>query len=154
MAGYSWRLFAKWNISRLRGFKNLFMGPEKRRPQESRSKAGKPKKLPFYTRVPPTRIERYQTYMNRAFRLSPTLEFEPNDSRVDSLLAQVADSDSLSRLDFELMIIQYVFAEPYRREKHRSDWVQTVMDHGQSDFFPDPWAIVAALFVVDESSPR
>jgi len=52
----------------------------------------------------------------------------------------------LSEMDLELMRLQFVYADRFMREKHRSCWVRTVLKRMDTDFFPDPWAIVSAVF--------
>ena len=105
------------------------------------------KKLPFYSHIPSTQIGVYQSYVDRAFGLSPTLEFEENDPQLSELMDKAANTDSLYQLDVELMMIQYVHADEYVREKYRSNWVEKVVNRKDTDFFPDPWTIISALFV-------
>jgi hypothetical protein len=64
----------------------------------------------------------------------------------EPLLAEVANRDSLSELDLELMRLQYVCADRLRREEYRSRWVKKVMNRQDTDFLPDPWTIIQALF--------
>lgn len=105
-----------------------------------------PKKVPFYSHVSPDQIRIYQSYFDRALELSSTLEFKQNDLRFKRLLIEAAANDSLSEIDFELMRLQYVCADNYMREKYRSRWVETVLERRNKDFFPDPWAIISAVF--------
>ena len=44
------------------------------------------------------------------------------------------------------MRLQYVCADRLRREEYRSNWVKKVMNLQDTDFFPDPWTIIQALF--------
>lgn len=122
----------------------------KGRVEETRTRADikqkKLKKVPFYCHFSTDQVRLYQIYIDRALKLSPTLEFEENDPRLKKLLAEAANRDSLSELDFELMRLQYVYADKYLRTRHRTCWVQTVINRKDTDFFPDPWAIISAVF--------
>ncbi len=105
-----------------------------------------PRKVPFYSHISMGQIQLYQSYFDHAVKLSSTLEFKQNDLRFNKLLAEAAIIDSLSEMDLELMRLQFVYANKNMREKHRSCWVETVLKRGDTDFFPDPWAIVSAVF--------
>lgn len=104
------------------------------------------RKVPFYSQIPTTRISLYQAYINRAFQLSPTLEFEKNDLRFHGLLTEAARSDALNQLDLELMRIQFVLADKRSREQYRDCWAVKVVNRRQDDFFPSPWTILTAFF--------
>jgi hypothetical protein len=109
-----------------------------------------PKRAPFYSHIATDQIEPYQGYINRAFGLSPTLEFEENHYLFSELLAEAAARDSLSELDLELMRLQYVYADRSQREKYRTSWAEKVINREDTDFFPDPWDIISAIFAKDE----
>jgi len=104
------------------------------------------RKIPFYSQIPTTRIRLYQTYIDRAFELSPTLEFSLGDDRFNRLLQEAAHKDSLSVLDLELMRMQYVLADETLREQCRENWAVTVVNRQADDFFPGPWSILSAMF--------
>jgi hypothetical protein len=104
------------------------------------------KKVPFYSQIPTTRIRLYQTYIDRAFELSPTLEFALGDDRFNRLLKEAAYKDSLSVLDLELMRMQYVLADETLREQCRESWAVKVVNRQEDDFFPSPWSILSAMF--------
>lgn len=104
------------------------------------------RKVPFYSRIPTTRIRVYQTYIDRAFELSPTLEFSLGDDRLNRLLQEAAYKDSLSVLDLELMRMQYVLADETLREQCRKNWAVKVVNRQKDDFFPGPWSILSAMF--------
>jgi hypothetical protein len=108
------------------------------------------KKVPFYSHIELDQITLYQAYIDRAFEMSPTLEFEQDDPRLHELFAEALSRDSLSELDLELMRLQYVYADEYKRIGHRANWVEKVVNRGDVDFFPDPWTIVSAVFAEDE----
>ena len=114
--------------------------------EESHIRPRKLRKLPFYSHIPSTQIGTYQSYVDRAFELSPTLEFEENDPRLSKLMDRAVNNDSLNQLDLELIMIQYVHADEYLREKYRSSWVEKVVNRKDTDFFPDPWTIISAVF--------
>jgi hypothetical protein len=105
------------------------------------------RKVPFYSQIPTTRIRTYQAYINRAFQLSPTLEFEKTDLRFNKLLAEAARNDSLDQIDLELMRMQYVLADKAKRKKYRPYWAVKVINRKKNDFFPSPWSVVSGLFV-------
>ncbi len=103
-------------------------------------------KVPFYSQIPTTRIRVYQSYIDRAFELSPTLEFSLGDDRFNRLLQEAAYKDSLSVLDLELMRMQYVLADETLREQCRENWAVKVVNRQKNDFFPGPWSILSAMF--------
>jgi hypothetical protein len=105
------------------------------------------KKVPFYSQIPTTNIRLYQAYINRAFQLSPTLEFEETDMRFNKLLTEAAHNDSLNQIDLELMRMQYVLADKALRKKYRPYWAVKVINRKKNDFFPSPWSVISALFV-------
>jgi hypothetical protein len=114
--------------------------------KDAGTKPRKPKKIPFYAHIARVHIPLYQSYFDRALALSSTLEFGETDPRFNKLLDEAAANDSLSEIDLELMRLQYVCADRSMREKRRSCWVETVLKRRDGDFFPDPWAILSALF--------
>jgi hypothetical protein len=105
-----------------------------------------PPKTPFYTHISMDQIQIYQRYFDRALELSSTLEFERDGLRFKRLLAEASANDSLSEIDLEVMRLQYICADKYLREKYRSRWVETVTKRRDSDFFPDPWVVISAVF--------
>jgi hypothetical protein len=111
-----------------------------------------PKKVPFYSYISPNQIQRYQRYLDRALKLSSTLEFKKNDLRFNNLLVKAVSNDSLSELDLETMRLQYIHADKHMRAKHRGCWVETVLNRKNADLFPDPWAIVLAVFAKADST--
>jgi hypothetical protein len=104
------------------------------------------RKVPFYAHVPTGQIRAYQQYMDRAFALSPSLTFDLRDNRFNDLLKEATAHDGISGLDLEIMRMQYLFADPKRREKYRHEWAVKVVNREENDFFPSPWAIISALF--------
>lgn len=104
------------------------------------------RKIPFYAHVPTRHIRSYQNYIDRAFALSPSLEFEKGDKRFSNLLEEATGTGSLSVLDLEIMRMQYLLADPDKREEYQSEWAVKVINRQADDFFPSPWAILASLF--------
>ncbi len=91
-----------------------------------------------YSHLTSSQIRLYQSYIDRAFELSPTLEFDQDDLRFHKLMTEVADNHSLSELDFEMMRLQYIYADKCVREKYRTRWVEKVMARKTNNFFSDP----------------
>jgi hypothetical protein len=114
----------------------------------SRDTKAQPKlqKTPFYAHVPTRNIHSYQKYMDRAFALSPSLEFDQKDSRFKNLLEEATDHAGISALDLEIMRMQYLLADPEKREQYRHEWAVKVVNREEDDFFPSPWAIISVLF--------
>ncbi len=106
----------------------------------------KPKKVPFYSQIPTPQIRSYQSYINRAFLLSESLEFGQDDARFEKLLKEAETNDSLNKIDLELMRLQYVCANKDLRDSYRVNWAVTVVNREDDDFFPAPWTIISALF--------
>lgn len=126
--------------------RDMFRRLRKKKDNTPRVRTGKLKKVPFYSHLPTHQIQVYQRYIDRAFEMSPTLEFTGNDTQLHGLLADAAQNYSLSELDFELMRLQYIYADEFLRKKHRSRWVETVINRKDDDFFPDAWTIIAEIF--------
>ena len=114
--------------------------------QASDRTSGGLKKVPYYSHISKADIHAYQRYFDRALKLSSTLEFERNDSRFKRLLAEAVTNDALSDIDLEVMRLQYVCADKHKRQKHCRHWVKTVLKRRDNDFFPDPWAVITAVF--------
>ena len=129
--------------------KDVFGAFQERASNKLYVKQRKLKRIPFYSHIRPNQIQVYQRYIDQAFELSPTLEFKENDSLLHRLLGEAVENDCMSQLDFELMRLQYVYADEFLRQRHRSSWVEAVIKRKDNDFFPDAWAIVAGVF--DES---
>ena len=116
---------------------------------KSCTKIGLKKRKPssFYAQIPTNQIRVYQAYIDRAFQLSPTLEFKKNDLRFHSLLVEAAHTHALSQVDLELMRMQYVLADKTSRRAYRQQWAVKVINRRENDFFPSPWAVLSALFM-------
>ncbi len=104
------------------------------------------KKVPFYSQIHTPQIRSYQSYINRAFLLSESLEFGRNDARFEQLLKEAETYDSLNKIDLELMRLQYVGANKELRDSYRANWAVTVVNCKDDDFFPAPWTIISTLF--------
>jgi hypothetical protein len=111
------------------------------------SQYGEIRKLPFYSHVRSDQIGVYQDYLNRAFAICPTLEFDENDRRLNRLFQEATEKDALHELDLEMMMRQFINANGRLREKYRADWVERVLSRQADGFIPDPWDIIAAAFV-------
>ncbi len=114
--------------------------------QRAKISRRKPKKVPFYSQIPTIEIRSYQSYINRAFLLSESLEFGQNDARFEQLLKEAEANSSLNKIDLELMRLQYVYANKDLRDSYRVNWAVTVVNRNNDDFFPSPWTIISALF--------
>jgi hypothetical protein len=108
---------------------------------------GEIRKVPFYAHVRSDQIGVYQDYLNRAFAISPTLEFDENDHRLNRLFQEATEKDALHELDLEMMMRQFANTNGRLRERHRADWVERVLSRQADGFIPDPWDIIAAAFV-------
>jgi len=100
----------------------------------------------FYSGIPSSQVQCYQRALNRAFELCPSMAFEVNDPRLCEWLREAERASSLSKLDFEMMRIQYVLADQGIREEYRSMWAVTVICLEDTGFFPSPWEILSGLF--------
>lgn len=144
MHWYAWPLGILCKVLDVRNWRTFDSRSRESRIDGNRAGASMPK-TKFYSGIPTTRINLYQQYLNRAFALSPSLEFEPDDPRLERLLEE-AETASLSKLDLELMRMQYVFADKDLREDYRNRWAVTVINREDTGFFPSPWDILSALF--------
>jgi hypothetical protein len=149
MAWFFGPFVALWALIRPRSLKKAGCFRAK---DESITKIGRKrrKRICFYAQIPTNQIRLYQAYIDRAFQLSPTLEFEKNDPRFHRLLSEAAHMDSLSQVDLELMRMQYVLADKRSRKAYRHRWALKVINRRENDFFPSPWAVLSALFVGHE----
>ena len=132
----------------LSGFKSRFFDTSNENTKNgTHGTKSKPPKTPFYSHISTEQIQIYQHYFDRALELSSTLEFEKDSLYFKRLLAEANSNDSLSEIDLEVMRLQYVCANRSLRKKYRSRWVATVIERKKNDFFPDPWAVISAVFI-------
>ena len=141
--------FTLWNIFNLRLKKR---GHLEREEKAANRATHCPQKASFYSSVPIRRIRLYQAFLNRAFKLSPSLEFGDGDDRYSTLLKEAAHKYALSELDLEMMRLQYILADPTFRKQHQSKWAIEVINREEGEFYPSPWAIVRAVFSVRSSA--
>jgi hypothetical protein len=138
---------ALWNLIRPQFLKNRTGNVKPNNKAVSPVGRKKLAKVPFYSQIPTTSIRIYQSYIDRAFQLSATLEFNKTDMRFNKLLTEAAKKDSLDQIDLELMRMQYVLADKTLRKKYRPYWAVKVINRKENDFFPSPWSVLTALFV-------
>jgi hypothetical protein len=100
----------------------------------------------FYSGISPSQVQCYQRALNWAFELSPSMVFEPGDPWLREWLGASERSADLSKLDLEMMRLQYVLADRGIREDYRSMWAVTVICLEDAGFFPSPWEVLSALF--------
>jgi len=145
MEWFAWPLLALWDFfcpRRRRFGKKSLCYREKPKTKERRTL----QKAPFYGHIPTKSIGTYQRYVDRAFALSPSLEFANGDDRFNALLDEAVQTHGLNALDLELMRIQYLLADQKERKEHQKDWAVKVINRQEDDFFPSPWAILATVF--------
>lgn len=104
------------------------------------------KRTRFYAGIATSDIRLYQKYLNGAFLINPSLEFESGDAMLGRLFREAESTAGLSVFDLELMRMQYVLADKGIREAYRKIWAVTVINAKESTFFPSPWEILTALF--------
>ncbi len=138
-----------WPFSVLRTFFHPYnrkkVGSDDRLKPRAKQKK-KLRKTPYYAHVRTEHIRTYQKYMDRAFALSPSLTFDADDYRFNSMLDEAVCDDGLSAPDLEIMRIQYLLADPEKREKYQTKWAVKVVNRNEDDFFPSPWAILSIMF--------
>ena len=108
------------------------------------------RKIPFYAHIPTPSIRKYQMFINRAFAISPSLDFAVGNIWYEQLLEEATCDEDVSVLDFEMMRVQYLLADPRERRKHKKTWAVRVINQRDPDFFPSPWAILATTFQTAE----
>ena len=141
----AWPLGILWkvlDVCNWRTFDNRLEGPKTNVNRTDATMS----KTKFYSRIPTEKICLYQRYINRAFSLDPTLEFELDDPGLERLFEEAETVACLNKLDLELMRLQYVFADKRLREEYRSRWAVTVVNFEDGGFSPSPWDILSALF--------
>ena len=53
---------------------------------------------------------------------------------------------SLVRLMQELMVMQYIYADPLLRKKDKSRWIYNVMAKGDKAYFPDAISMYSTMY--------
>ena len=89
----------------------------------------------------------YQKYLNIAFKICPSLEFEESDFCLNRLFEQAVDEDSLDPLELAMLMSQYANADPDEREGYRNRWVETILTGALENMCPTPWQIIESLFL-------
>jgi hypothetical protein len=114
----------------------------------------------FYSKIKKSQINFYQYYFNLLTK-SVNLQnmtswltksegnyklYKLDNDRVTTILGK-AKNKSLNSLYLQIMLDQYILADPWTRERHRTSWVKTVINRNNEDFFPDPYLIIKNLYL-------
>lgn len=110
----------------------------------------------FYEDVRPQQVGLYQHYVTKILQsvnvenntkwsrgdksYDPAL-LQSDDDKMQQIIVANAVHEGLSPVYLQIMVNQYFFADPYRRERDRKHWVQRVLNRHATDYFPDPWAV-------------
>jgi len=141
-----WPLGMLWKVVGVGKWTTHEQAGQERNKQETLAGKRRGKRTRFYDDIATSDIRLYQKYLNRAFSLKPSLEFEPGDVMLDGLFGEAESTAGLSVFDLELMRMQYVLADKGIREAYRKIWAVTVVNAKEPTFFPSPWEILTALF--------
>lgn len=142
-----WPLGMLWKLLGFRNWMAFVNGfwvetPDKRFLEEEKNTG----KIRFYSGISPSQVQCYQRALNRAFEMCPSMAFESGDPRLCAWLREAERAGSLSKLDLEMMRVQYVLADRGIREDYRSMWAVTVICLEDTGFFPSPWEVLSAIF--------
>ncbi len=106
---------------------------------------------PYYKGINEEQIPLYQKYLDEVFPLIDIDNYtlwskskEHNRDRLkqdrqlmEKVFCEEAASHGLSPVYLQIMVNQYVFADPWSRERYRSIWAETVVYNQEKiDFFP------------------
>ena len=106
---------------------------------------------PYYKGINEEQIPLYQKYLDEVFPLIDIDNYtlwskskEHNRDRLkqdrqlmEKVFCEEAASHRLSPVYLQIMVNQYVFADPWSRERYRSIWTETVVYKPENlDFFP------------------
>lgn len=113
------------------------------------------RKHSFYEDLTDEQIPRYQHYVSLILH---AIDVENNtkwsrgdkdydrkilaadDKLLEEIISGQAASDGLSPVYLQIIVNQYFFADPYKREDDQSRWVLRVLNRKPTDYFPDPMA--------------
>lgn len=70
--------------------------------------------------------------------------------KIFAKLDEVKKENLVNSFYLQIMFDQYVFADPWIRERHQKAWPEKVVNREKVDFFPDPAGLAASLYVLDE----
>ena len=141
-----WPLGMLWKVVGVRNWRVSAKRAEKGKERRSRAASRLPIRTSFYSTIPTLKIRSYQKYLDCLFELNPSMEFESEDARLDRLLEEAETLGGLSKLDLEVMRMQYVLADKRLRRDYRRMWAVTVIHFEETGFFPSPWDILSAVF--------
>jgi hypothetical protein len=141
-----WPLGMLWKVVGVGKWMTHEQTGQERNKQETLAGKRSGKRARFYADIATSDIRVYQKYLNRAFLLNPSLEFEPGDVMLGRLFGEAESPGGLSVFDLELMRMQYVLADKGIREAYRKIWAVTVVNAKEPTFFPSPREILTALF--------
>ena len=141
-----WPLGMLWKVMDIGKWMTHGQAGLERNKQETLAGKRTAKRARFYADIATSDIRVYQKYLNRAFLLNPSLEFEPGDVMLGRLFGEAESTAGLSVFDLELMRMQYILADKSIRKAYRKIWAVTVINAKEPTFFPSPWEILTALF--------
>jgi len=71
---------------------------------------------------------------------------EKDHATIDQLANKAKTKDGLYPVILQIMVEQYLFADPWQREQDLNRWIYTVMRRKQTDYFPDALRVHNVLF--------
>lgn len=74
--------------------------------------------------------------------------FRQDEEAMERIIAVEAVREGVIPAALQVMVNQFFFADPYKRNADRHRWVQRVMQRNDMDYFPDGWAVRKLLDAV------
>lgn len=114
----------------------------------------------FYVDIPKEHLGLYQNYFNKILnevdlntqtRWSAGKDFDKDQLdrdfvTMERIVIEEAIKEGLHSVILNVIVNQYFFADVYRREKDKADWVKRVIHRKSTDYFPSGWAIYNVIF--------
>ena len=113
----------------------------------------------FYSDLKPELANLYQKYFNQMLdavnvqnltdrsmsRHYNGVTMESDYDKIEKILDN-AEKEGLISSSLQVMFEQYIFADVYQREMYKNKWVIKVLNRKDTDFFPDPVAVLNVLY--------
>lgn len=116
---------------------------------------------PFYSEIRKDRVGLYQAYFERLLEVVNIDNFtkrstgeeydkavaDQDDITIEKIIVDEAQTkDVLLPVYLQVILEQYFFADVWKRETDKHNWVNRVMHRKSVDYFPDPMKVYTTLF--------
>jgi hypothetical protein len=116
---------------------------------------------PFYSEIRKNQVELYQAYFERLLKAVNVDNFtkrssgeeydktvaDQDDKKIENIVVEEAQiKDELLPVYLQVIFEQYFFADVWKRETDKHNWVHRVIHRKSVDYFPDPMRVYTTLF--------